>query len=146
MAAYQKLAGLAQESLPPGEPWQVVVMAQVAGGREVLLGARRDQSFGPVVAFGAGGIETEVLADVALRVAPMNPAQARRLMAETRIGRVLAGFRGQPPGDLEGLSRALADLSQMHDAVSPNPGSGPQPGPGLLPVQAASWPWTPGLR
>jgi acetyltransferase len=111
--AYEKLAGLARESLTPREPWQVVVMAQVAGGREVLLGARRDQSFGPVVAFGAGGIETEVLADVALRVAPLSPAQARRLMAETRIGRVLAGFRGQPAGDLEGLSRALADLSQM---------------------------------
>jgi len=112
-AAYHRLAGLAQESLAPGEPWQVVVMAQAAGGREVLLGARRDQSFGPVVAFGAGGIETEILADVALRVAPISAAQARDLMAETHIGRLLAGFRGQPPADLEALSRALAALSQF---------------------------------
>ena len=94
-------------------PWQVVVMAQVAGGREVLLGARQDQAFGPVVAFGAGGIETEILADVALRLAPLSEAQARGLMSETRIGRILAGFRGQPAADLEGLSRALAALSQL---------------------------------
>jgi len=112
-AAYQQLAGVAQGSLAPGEPWEVVVMAQVAGGREVLLGARRDESFGPVVAFGTGGIETEILADVALRVAPIGAAQARALMAETDIGRLLAGFRGQPPADLEGLGRALASLSQF---------------------------------
>ncbi len=113
MAAYDQLAGLARESLPPGEPWQVVVMTQVAGGREVLLGARRDQAFGPLVAFGTGGIETEILADVALRVAPISAAQARDLVAETRIGCVLAGFRGQPPADLEALSRAVAALSQL---------------------------------
>jgi acetyltransferase len=113
MAAYRQLAGLAQEGLPPEEPWQVLVMAQVAGGREVLLGGRRDRAFGPVVAFGAGGLETEILGDVALRLAPISPAQARDLVAETPIGRELAGFRGQPPGDLEGLSLALAALSQL---------------------------------
>ncbi|MCX5890143.1 MAG: acetate--CoA ligase family protein [Deltaproteobacteria bacterium] len=112
-AAYHRLAGLAHSSLAPGEPWQVVLMAQAAGGREVLLGARRDQSFGPVVAFGAGGIETEIMADVALRVAPIGAAQARDLMAETHIGRLIAGFRGQPPADLEALSRALTALSQL---------------------------------
>ncbi|MGD0216274.1 MAG: acetate--CoA ligase family protein [Desulfobaccales bacterium] len=113
MAAYRQLAGLAREGLPPEEPWQVLVMAQVAGGREVLLGGRRDRTFGPVLAFGAGGLETELLGDVALRLAPISPAQARDLVAETHIGRGLAGFRGQPPADLEGLSGALANLSQL---------------------------------
>ena len=97
----------------PSEAWQVVVMSQVAGGRELLLGARRDDSFGPVVAFGAGGVDTEILDDVALRLAPLNPAQARDLMAETRIGRILAGTRGRPPADLDSLSRALGLLSQL---------------------------------
>jgi acetyltransferase len=112
-AAYERLASLAQANLPAGEAWQVLVMAQAAGGREVLLGGRRDQVFGPVVACGAGGIETEVMADVALRVAPISPAQARELLAETRLGRLLAGFRGQPPADLEALARSLAALSQL---------------------------------
>jgi acyl-CoA synthetase (NDP forming) len=111
--AFARLAQVAQDHLPPNEAWEVVVMSQVAGGRELLLGARRDDSFGPVVAFGAGGIDTEILDDVALRVAPLSPAQARDLMAETRIGRILAGTRGRPPADLDSLSRALAALSQL---------------------------------
>ena len=111
--AFGRLAQVAQSHLPPREAWQVVVMSQVAGGLELLLGARRDDSFGPVVAFGAGGVDTEILDDVALRLAPLNPAQARDLMAETRIGRILAGTRGRPPADLDSLSRALTALSQL---------------------------------
>jgi acetyltransferase len=65
------------------------------------------------VAFGAGGVGTEVLEDVALRVAPIHEAEARHLMAETRLGRLLGGIRGQPAADLEALGRALASLSQL---------------------------------
>ena len=111
--AFARLAGVARSHLPPQEAWQVVVMSQVAGGIELLLGAHRDDSFGPVVAFGAGGVDTEILDDVALRVAPLDPAQARDLMAQTRIGRILAGTRGRPPADLDSLSRALAALSHL---------------------------------
>ena len=112
-SGWAELAKIAAEHLPLGEPWQAVVMSQAAGGQEVLLGARRDQSFGPIVAFGAGGVGTEVLEDVSLRVAPIHEAEARRLVAETRIGRLLAGIRGLPAADLEALGRALASLSQL---------------------------------
>jgi acyl-CoA synthetase (NDP forming) len=112
-SAFTRLAEVAQTNLPPQEAWRMVVMSQVAGGREVLLGARRDDSFGPVIAFGAGGVDTEILDDVSLRVAPLSPTQALDLIAETRIGRILAGTRGRPPADLESLSRALAALSQL---------------------------------
>jgi acyl-CoA synthetase (NDP forming) len=112
-AGFARLAEIVRDHLPPGEPWQVLVMTMVSGGQEVLMGARRDQAFGPVLAFGAGGVATEILEDVALRVAPLNPAEARRQIAETRIGRILAGIRGQPPADLEALSQALSDLSQL---------------------------------
>ena len=111
--AFNQLAEVARANLPPREAWRVVVMSQVAGGQEVLLGANRDDSFGPVIAFGAGGVDTEILDDVALRVAPVSPAQALDLIAETRIGRILAGTRGRPAADLDSLSRALAALSQL---------------------------------
>ena len=111
--AFNRLAQVARRHLPPREAWEAVVMSQVAGDWELLLGARRDDSFGPVVAFGAGGVDTEILDDVALRVAPFTQAQARDLMAETRIGRILAGSRGRPPGDLDRLSQALTALSQL---------------------------------
>lgn len=112
-SGWAELSSIAHEHLPLGEPWQAVVMSQAADGPEVLLGARRDQSFGPIVAFGAGGVGTEVLDDVALRVVPIHEAEARRLVAETRIGRLLAGIRGLPAADLEALGRALASLSQL---------------------------------
>jgi acetate---CoA ligase (ADP-forming) len=111
--AFGRLAQVARTHLPPQEAWQVVVMSQVAGGIELLLGARRDDSFGPVVAFGAGGVDTEILDDIALRLAPLDPAQARDLIAETRIGRILAGHRGRPPADLDRLVQALAALAQL---------------------------------
>ncbi len=112
-SGFAELSKIARDHLPEGETWQVVVMPQARGGFEVLLGARRDRSFGPVVAFGAGGIATEVMEDVSLRVAPLNEPEAHRLIGETRIGRMLAGIRGQPAADLEALSRALATLSQF---------------------------------
>lgn len=110
---YRRLAELAAQHLLPGEAWEVVVMKQVSGGEEVLLGARRDQAFGPLVACGAGGILTEILEDVALRVAPISPREARRQILETRIGRILEGVRGRPAADLEALSRALSVLSHL---------------------------------
>jgi acyl-CoA synthetase (NDP forming) len=112
-AAYQQLADLAAKELPPGEAWEVVVMKQVAGGEEVLLGGQRDQSFGPLVACGAGGILTEIMEDVSLRVAPISPQEARRQILETRIGRILEGVRGRHAADLEALSRALSALSHL---------------------------------
>jgi acyl-CoA synthetase (NDP forming) len=111
--AYQQLADLAARQLPPGEAWEVVIMKQVASGEEVLLGGRRDQSFGPLVACGAGGVLTEIIEDVSLRVAPISPREARRQIQETRIGRILAGVRGRGAADLESLSRALAALSHL---------------------------------
>ncbi|MFZ2087742.1 MAG: acetate--CoA ligase family protein [Desulfobaccales bacterium] len=112
-AAYGQLADLAAKHLPPGEAWEVVVMKQVAGGEEVLVGGRRDQAFGPLVACGAGGIWTEILEDVALRVAPISAQEARRQILETKFGRILAGVRGRPPADLDALSRSLSVLSHL---------------------------------
>jgi acetyltransferase len=112
-AAYGQLKDLAARHLPPKEAWEVVVMKQAAGGEEVLVGGRRDQAFGPLVACGAGGIWTEILEDVALRVAPISLGEARRQILETKFGRILAGVRGRPPADLEALSRALSRLSHL---------------------------------
>ena len=112
-AAYQQLADLAARAVPAGEAWEVVVMKQVPAGEEVLLGGRRDQSFGPLVACGAGGVLTEILEDVALRVAPISPGEAHRQIMETRLGRILEGVRGRPAADLEALSQALSALSHL---------------------------------
>jgi acetyltransferase len=112
-AAFVKLAEVAERTLPPGEAWEVLIMPQVEGGEEVLIGAHRDPTFGPVVAFGAGGIWTEAMEDVALRVAPVSQEEAWSLILETKIGQILQGSRGRPAVDLTSLCRALTALSHL---------------------------------
>jgi hypothetical protein len=74
-----------------------VVQQQAGPGVELLLGARRDEVFGPVVALGAGGVLTEVLRDVSLRLAPLRAGEAEAMLAEGARPRLLAGPRGLRP-------------------------------------------------
>ncbi len=85
-----------------------LVQEFVAGGREVLLGMTRDKVFGPVIAFGLGGIYVEYLKDVAFGLPPLTDEDASRLIRSPRTFPILAGVRGEAPRDL----KALADLVQ----------------------------------
>lgn len=80
---------------------------------EILLGAKRDRDFGPVILFGMGGIFTEVLKDRALGLPPMNRLLARRLMQETKAHILLQGYRNHPPADFEKLEEMIICLSQL---------------------------------
>lgn len=80
---------------------------------EILLGAKRDANFGPVIVFGMGGIFTEVLKDRALGLPPMNRLLARRMMQETRAWTLLQGYRNRPPADMERLEEIIIRLSQL---------------------------------
>jgi len=80
---------------------------------EILIGAKRDVHFGPVILFGMGGIFTEVLKDRALGLAPLNRLLARRMMEQTRAWTLLQGYRNRPPADLERLEEMIIRLSQM---------------------------------
>jgi succinyl-CoA synthetase beta subunit len=90
-----------------------VIYPMVEGAQEVLLGLSSDPQFGPVVAFGLGGIYTEIWQDVALRVAPIGPDEAREMMAEIGSFPLLEGVRGEPRRDLDGLAEVLARFSQL---------------------------------
>jgi acetyltransferase len=80
---------------------------------EILLGAKRDPDFGPVILFGTGGVFTEVLQDKALGLPPMNRLLARRLIQETRVYTLLQGYRNRPAADLEKLEEMIMNLSQL---------------------------------
>ena len=90
-----------------------VIYPMLKGGREVILGLSRDPQFGPVVVFGLGGIYTEVLQDIALRVAPVDCARAMEMIRGIRAFPLLQGLRGQKPVDLESLAEALARFSRL---------------------------------
>ena len=94
----------------------VTVQKQSAPGQEVILGAVRDPTFGPLMMFGSGGVEAEGLHDVAFALAPLQPADALELMDRTWAGRKLSGFRGLPPADKAAAAEALIRLSWLaHD-------------------------------
>jgi acetyltransferase len=80
---------------------------------EILLGAKRDPDFGPVILFGLGGIFTEVMKDMALGLPPMNRLLASRLMQETKAYTLLQGYRNRPAADFERLEEMIVRLSQL---------------------------------
>lgn len=91
---------------------RVLVQEMVRGDHEVLVGARRDPTFGPVVLFGTGGIWTEQAHDVAVRVCPVTRGGAMAMIRETRAGERLAGMRGTARGDVGTLADILSALSR----------------------------------
>ena len=80
---------------------------------EVLLGAKKDPNFGPVVMFGTGGILTEIIGDRAIGLPPLNRLLARFLIEETRIGRLLKGYRNIAPVDMELMEEMIIRLAQL---------------------------------
>ena len=103
----------------PGAKIDGVLVSEMAQGIEALIGVINDESFGPVVALGLGGVLTEVLKDVTYRIAPFDIETAREMIAELRGAKLFDGYRGKPAGDKEALAKALVAASQMAAALAP---------------------------
>jgi succinyl-CoA synthetase beta subunit len=95
----------------PNQPMLLLTQEQVQPLAELLVGGRVDPDFRPVVAVGSGGIMVEVYKDVAVRLAPIGPAEALEALNATKISRTLAGFRGRPPSDLQAVADAISAVS-----------------------------------
>jgi acyl-CoA synthetase (NDP forming) len=106
--AYEKI-----QRLTDGDPSGILVQKMVSQGREVILGAKRDPSFGPVVLFGLGGIYVEIFKETSLRVAPINRSEAEEMISELKTSNILKGVRGERPVDIGGLVENLLRLSQL---------------------------------
>ena len=90
-----------------------VLVQKQSEGFEVIIGAKRDPQFGPVVIFGMGGIFVEVLKDVSMRIAPIDRNEAMRMIKETKAHEVLKGVRGKKPADVDSLSSLIAIVSNL---------------------------------
>ncbi|MBE9472435.1 MAG: acetate--CoA ligase family protein, partial [Chloroflexi bacterium] len=111
--AFDLIVYRAGRYVPGARIWGCLVQQMVPGGREVLVGMSRDPQFGPLVAFGLGGIYVEALKDVAFRVAPFSRQEAEEMIREIRSYPLLEGIRGQPPADHEAMVDALLRISQL---------------------------------
>ena len=108
-----------RQALPAARIDGYLVSTLAPDGVDCLLGLRHDPVFGPVVVFGAGGVMAEWLDDVSLRLAPVDLDTARAMVRETRIARMLAGWRGAPPADVDALARAVVALASIARAEGP---------------------------
>lgn len=94
-----------------------VLVAEMASGLELLVGVINDPVFGPVVAFGLGGVMTEILGDVTYRIAPFDLETANDMIAELKGARLFDGYRGSPMTDKQALARLLVEVSRMAMAL-----------------------------
>jgi acyl-CoA synthetase (NDP forming) len=111
-------------------------------GVEMFVGAKRDPAFGPVIAFGTGGVQLELWNDVVLRLGPVSRAEASRMIESIRGRRLLDGFRGSPAGDRVALCEAIVQVSRLIAQVPEvieldiNPLLALEPGRGVIAVDA----------
>ena len=89
------------------------LIAPMASGVECILGMRRDPMFGPVVMVGTGGVLAEIVNDVSFRKAPIDHEEAKRMIGDLAVSRVLDGVRGRPRCDIDALAGAVAALSRF---------------------------------
>jgi acyl-CoA synthetase (NDP forming) len=85
----------------------------IEGGKEVILGMKRDPQFGPLLMFGSGGIYVEVFRDVSFRLAPIKELSARNMIESTKAYKLLSGVRGEKPYDIDSIVECLQRLSQL---------------------------------
>lgn len=93
----------------------VLVQKMLRNGQEVILGMKQDDQFGPMVLFGTGGTDVELLKDVSSAIAPLNKIQAEQLIDATRAGKKLNGWRNHPPADRNTVIDYLMKLAQLAD-------------------------------
>src|SRR5205807_4941649 len=106
----------------------ILIAQQVKADLELVVGASLDAEMGPVVLFGTGGVDIELIKDVALSGAPLDAAEARQLIGRTKAGVKIKGYRGKPAlheasavKALVGLSNLMADAGNRIASIDVNP-------------------------
>ncbi|MEZ5741014.1 MAG: acetate--CoA ligase family protein [Burkholderiaceae bacterium] len=112
-AAWEAMHGDLARLAPNAALQGALVAPMMADGIEMIIGTMQDPVFGPVVLVGLGGVTAEALRDTALRVAPVDLAQARSMIEQLRGYRLLQGMRGAPPADVDALADAIVALSNL---------------------------------
>jgi len=90
-----------------------------AGGVELIVGLQNDPQFGPVIMAGIGGIYTEVFKDVSFRVLPITKEDAISMIDDLKGNRILKGFRGMPPVNMNMLAEALVSIGRFGTEMAP---------------------------
>jgi len=95
----------------------VLIQPMLSGGVELMIGVSQDAAFGPLIGFGLGGIHVEILKDVCFRVTPITDRDAREMVRGIRGFRLLQGYRGHPPADVEAIEDILLRVARLVEEV-----------------------------
>ncbi len=111
--AYEEVVANARRLMPNAIIWGTVVQEMVPSGREVIVGIHKDPQFSHMVMVGLGGVYVEVLKDVSFRILPIAAPDAREMLRELKMYKLLEGVRGESPADMEALVEVLLRVSQL---------------------------------
>jgi acetate---CoA ligase (ADP-forming) len=95
----------------------IVVQSMIRSGVELMIGVTDDPLFGPLIAFGLGGVHVEILADVCFRVTPLTDDDAHEMIRGIRGYRLLEGYRGHAPADIDAIAQVLLRISRMVEEI-----------------------------
>lgn len=140
--AYEKIILNIKHHLPKARIEGVTVSTMAKEGLELIIGAKRDNSFGPVVMFGFGGIFVELVADFKIMVAPFTEEKARKLVEKTRASRIIKGYRNRTNYNMKSLIDAILAVGKIineHSEINQieiNPAILAEGNPGILGLDA----------
>ncbi len=120
-SGFKTILTRAKAAHPGAQVRGIQVQEMIQGGQQVIVGIKRDPTYGPLVMFGLGGIYVEALADVSFRLAPLTRPDAEEMIDEIRSARLLNGLRGAPPADRPALVDAIIRISRLaaeHEEIS----------------------------
>jgi acetate---CoA ligase (ADP-forming) len=111
--AYELMMLRIKRKMPKAELRGVLIEKMILGGKETILGMKKDLQFGPVLMFGLGGIFVEVLKDVSFGLAPITAEECMKMLEATRSYRLLTGARGEKAVDISAIVLNMQRLSQL---------------------------------
>lgn len=111
--SYGELMKNVEKNAPNAKVVGVLVVKMAPKSVEVVVGMLRDQTFGPTVMFGLGGILVEIMKDVVFRIAPVSKEEALEMIKKVKGYPLLSGFRGSKPLDVESLAELISNVSKI---------------------------------
>ena len=112
--AYEKLMQRVKKRAPAAAIMGIAVEKMITDvDYELILGAKKDKDFGSVILFGMGGTTAEFIKDFSIGLPPLNRTLAKMLIQDTKVYKMLQGFRGKPPADFEGIEEIIINFSNL---------------------------------
>ncbi|MCX9085812.1 MAG: GNAT family N-acetyltransferase [Candidatus Methanoperedens sp.] len=111
---YEQMLLRVNERLPQARITGIVVQKMIEKvDYEILLGAKRDNDFGSVILFGRGGVDAEIISDFSIGIPPLNQTLSRIMMEQTKVYKMLKGYRGRKPADMRQLEQIIINFSNL---------------------------------